>query len=127
MRRFLFLAVSICLWGCSAEQEKPPYNVLFILADDLGYHDLSCMGSTYYETPNIDRIANEGIRFNRCFQAAPMCSPTRHNLYTGLYPVKSGAYPNHARARKGVKSIAHYLQAEGYRVGLTGKTQWKRT
>ena len=51
-----------------------------------------------------------------------MCSPTRHALYTGLYPVKSGAWPNHTRAYGWVKSIAHYLQAVGYRTHLSGKT-----
>jgi len=51
-----------------------------------------------------------------------MCSPTRHNIYTGLYPVKSGAYPNHTFAKKGVQSIVHYLQPLGYRVALSGKT-----
>ena len=48
------------------------------------------------KTPHIDKLATQGMRFTRCFQAAPMCSPTRHNIYTGLYPVKSGAWPNHA-------------------------------
>ena len=51
-----------------------------------------------------------------------MCSPTRHALYTGLYPVRSGAYPNHAKAYENVKSIPHYLSEAGYRVGLAGKT-----
>ncbi|MCA9178207.1 MAG: sulfatase, partial [Planctomycetales bacterium] len=71
---------------------------------------------------HIDRLATEGMRFERCFQAAPMCSPTRHNIYTGLYPVRSGAYPNHTFANPGTKSIAHYLRPLGYRVALSGKT-----
>jgi len=58
----------------------------------------------------------------RCFQAAPMCSPTRHNLYTGLYPVKSGAYPNHTFVKPGVRSVPDYLKPLGYRVALSGKT-----
>ncbi|MCH1439308.1 MAG: sulfatase, partial [Rubripirellula sp.] len=68
------------------------------------------------------RLAKSGLTFNRCYQAAPMCSPTRHALYTGLYPVRSGAYPNHAKAYENVKSIPHYLSEAGYRVGLAGKT-----
>jgi N-sulfoglucosamine sulfohydrolase len=50
-----------------------------------------------------------------------MCSPTRHNIYTGLYPVKTGAYPNHTFAKEGTKSIVHYLEPLGYRVAFTGK------
>jgi N-sulfoglucosamine sulfohydrolase len=54
-----------------------------------------------------------------------MCAPTRQQLYTGMYPVRNGAYPNHSMVHAGVKSIAHYLKALGYRVGLTGKTHFK--
>jgi N-sulfoglucosamine sulfohydrolase len=57
----------------------------------------------------------------QCFQAAPMCSPTRHNIYTGLYPVKSGAYPNHTFVKEGVQSVVHYLKPLSYRVALSGK------
>ncbi len=62
------------------------------------------------------------MRFTQCFQTAPMCSPTRHNIYTGLYPVKSGAYPNHAIVKDRVKSVVHYLKPLGYRIALSGKT-----
>ena len=96
-------------------------NIVFINADDLTHTDLSVYGGQAH-TPNFDRLAKEGMRFTQCFQAAPMCSPTRHNLYTGLYPVKSGAYPNHTFAKDGTKSIVHYLQPLGYRVALSGKT-----
>ncbi len=103
----------------AAETKKP--NLVFIIADDCTWRDIGSYGGQAY-TPNIDRLAGEGMRFTRCFQAAPMCSPTRHNLYTGLYPVKSGAYPNHAFAKDHVKSIVHYLRPLGYRVALSGKT-----
>lgn len=102
-----------------AAAERP--NLVFIIADDMTFRDIGCYGGQAY-TPNIDRLATEGMKFERCFQAAPMCSPTRHNLYTGLYPVKSGAYPNHTFANDGTKSIAHYLKPFGYRVALSGKT-----
>jgi len=98
--------------------ERP--NLLFIIADDCTFSDIGCYGGQA-QTPRIDALAGEGLRFTRCFQSAPMCSPTRHNLYTGLYPVKSGAYPNHTFARDGTKSIVHYLQPLGYRVALSGK------
>ena len=101
--------------------EKQP-NMVFILADDCSYWDLGSYGSKDAITPNIDKLATDGMKFTRAYQAAPMCSPTRHNLYTGLYPVKTGAYPNHTMAKEGTKSIAHYLKPLGYRVALVGKT-----
>jgi len=100
------------------DTSKP--NFVFIIADDCTYRDIGCYGGQAH-TPNIDELASEGMRFTQCFQAAPMCSPTRHNIYTGLYPVKSGAYPNHAFAKDGTKSVVHYLKPLGYRVALSGK------
>lgn len=103
-----------------AEDAKRKPNFLFVIADDCTFRDIGCYGGQAY-TPNIDKLANEGMRFTHCFQAAPMCSPTRHNIYTGLYPVKSGAYPNHTFAKKGTRSVVHYLKPLGYRVALSGK------
>ncbi len=60
-------------------------NFLRIIADDFTFSDVGCYGGQAY-TPAIDRLAQEGMRFTRFFQAAPMCSPTRHALYTGMYP-----------------------------------------
>lgn len=108
--------------SCSPVSNNPAPNIVFILADDCTNWDIGCYGSKDSKTPNIDKLASEGIRFNNCYQAAPMCSPTRHNIYTGLYPVKSGAYPNHTNANSGTQSIVHYLKPMGYRVALSGKT-----
>lgn len=68
--------------------DKP--NVIFILADDLGAHDLSCFGSTFYETPNLDRLAKRGTRFTQAYAASPLCSPTRSSILTGQYPARIG-------------------------------------
>ena len=95
-------------------------NFVFIIADDCTYWDMECYGGQA-KTPNLNKLCKQGIKFTRCFQQAPMCSPTRHAIYTALYPVKSGAYPNHTFAKKGTESIAHFLQRAGYRVGLSGK------
>ena len=65
-------------------------NFLFILVDDLGAHDLSCMGSTYYETPNIDRIANTGMIFTQGYAASRVCSPSRASIMTGQYTARHG-------------------------------------
>ena len=104
-----------------AEQTDSRPNFLFIIADDCTFRDIGCYGGQAI-TPNIDSLAQQGMRFTQCFQQAPMCSPTRHAIYTGIYPVKSGAYPNHTFVKDGTKSIAHYLEPLGYRVHLSGKT-----
>jgi N-sulfoglucosamine sulfohydrolase len=116
---FLLVSMAGCADKGVSGERKP--NFLFILADDCSKTDLGCYGSEDSNTPVIDQLAKEGMKFERCYQAAPMCSPTRHNLYTGLYPVKTGAYPNHAYAMRGTKSVPHYLAPLGYRVGLSGK------
>ena len=92
-----------------------------MVADDCTYLDMEVYGGQA-KTPNLNKLAREGLTFTRCFQAAPMCSPTRHNIYTGLYPVRSGAWPNHTCVYPGTRSVAHYLQDVGYRVALSGKT-----
>lgn len=104
--------------GGATAADRP--NFLLIIADDCTSRDLEVY-SGQAKTPKLNRLAAEGMKFTRCFQAAPMCSPTRHCLYTGLYPVKSGAYPNHTRAYDWVRSIAHYLQDAGYQTHLSGK------
>src|SRR6267378_3771352 len=63
-------------------------NILFILADDLGYGDLSCYGRPDYQTPNIDRLAAEGVRFANAYSASPLCTPTRCGFITGRYPAR---------------------------------------
>lgn len=65
-------------------------NLVFILADDLGWRDLGCYGSTFFETPNIDRLASRGLRFTQAYAANPLCSPTRSSILTGLYPARIG-------------------------------------
>jgi len=85
-------------------------NILIVLADDMTWHDAGCYGNDQVRTPNMDRLAEEGMRFTRAFTATAMCSPTRQQLYTGLFPVRNGAYPNHSKVKPGVKSIVHYLR-----------------
>ena len=65
-------------------------NILFILLDDLGWRDLACYDSTFYETPNLDRLAREGMMFSDAYAACPVCSPTRASLLTGKYPATVG-------------------------------------
>ncbi|MEQ8211447.1 MAG: sulfatase [Lacipirellulaceae bacterium] len=69
-----------------AQESRP--NVLLIVADDLGWTDLSCYGSTFYETPHLDGLAAEGVRFTDAYAACPVCSPTRAAIQTGMYPAR---------------------------------------
>ena len=72
------------------EPSAAPPNIVFFLADDLGQRDLGCYGSTFYETPSIDRLAREGMRFTDAYAACPVCSPTRASIMTGRYPQRTG-------------------------------------
>lgn len=87
-RRSFLAGVSGALAGYAAPARKP--NVVFILADDLGWRDTALYGSTYYETPNIDRLATRGMMFRNAYAASPLCSPTRSSIATGLYPARIG-------------------------------------
>ncbi len=84
--RFILIVCLLCGFrfnASSAETRKP--NIIFILADDLGYGELSCYGQKKYQTPNIDKIAAEGIRFTHCYSGSHVCAPSRSTLITGLH------------------------------------------
>ncbi len=74
----------------SAEAQNERLNFIIILVDDLGWMDLSCQGSRFYETPNIDRLATQGLRFTNAYAACAVCSPTRAAVMTGRYPARVG-------------------------------------
>ena len=112
----IFLAASLG----QAEAARQP-NILIVIADDLNKDSVGVYGNKDVKTPNIDRLASQGMRFNLAYTSTAMCAPTRQQMYTGLYPVRSGAYPNHSKVKPGTKSLVHYLKALGYRVGLSGK------
>jgi arylsulfatase A-like enzyme len=89
--RFGFAVLLAPLALLHAAENKPSKpNVLFILADDLGWRDLGCYGSRFYETPNIDRLAARGLSFSQAYSASPLCSPTRSSIMTGLAPARIG-------------------------------------
>ncbi len=118
------------------EEDSAP-NIVFILADDLGWHQLGCYGNSFYETPNIDRLAREGIRFTQAYAAAPVCSPTRASVMTGKYPARlhltdfipGNPYPfAKLRTPDWTKAlpldevtIAEWLRGRGYATGHFGK------
>lgn len=115
--------------AASAEASSAPNspNIVLVLADDMSWFDVGA----YHQrsdnlpknavTPNIDQLAREGMLFTQSFTGTTMCTVTRSQLYTGLYPVRNGAYGNHTRIYDDVKSVAYYFRDMGYRVGLAGK------
>ncbi len=107
----------------AAPPKKP--NFLIIMADDCTHNDLSVYGGQNAKTPNIDRLASEGLVFNRAYLASAMCQPCRAELYTGQYPMRNGCAWNHSASRPDTRSIPHYLKPLGYRVGLAGKVHVK--
>lgn len=100
-------------------QQKP--NILIIMADDCTFSDLPLYGGVNVKTPQIDKLASEGMTFNKAFVTMSMCVPCRAELYTGMQPVTSGVCWNHSIARTGTKSIVQYLGELGYRTGIAGK------
>ncbi len=126
----------------SGKAEKPKPNVIFILIDDFGYMDLGCYGSKFYETPNIDRLASQGIRFTDAYAACPVSSPTRASIMTGKYPVNTGItdwIPGRQATNSGLPddklvalpfklqldpeevTIAEVLKKNGYKTMISGK------
>ena len=88
-RRLTGLGLLVALSACGPRGESPPpLNVVFLLVDDLGWTDVGAYGSRFYETPNVDRLAGEGMRFTSAYAAAPVCSPTRASILAGKYPAR---------------------------------------
>jgi arylsulfatase A-like enzyme len=131
-KRMLMLAVLALAPHLGA---KP--NFVFFLVDDLGWSDVACFGSTFHETPNIDALANTGMKFTDAYAACPVCSPTRASIMTGKYPARlnitdwiPGSSPKN-RKLLGVEDlhqlpleelcIAEALKAEGYATFFAGK------
>lgn len=122
----------------SADEPTPRPNLVLFLIDDLGWKDLGCQGSTFYQTPNLDRLAKEGARFTEAYAACAVCSPTRAALLTGKYPARllltdwlpSGRWNPKAKLREGrfvrglpveEVTLAEALREGGYRTANIGK------
>jgi len=109
----------------ASESTRKP-NIIFILADDLGWAELGCYGNTFNETPNLDRLAKQGMRFTDAYAAAPVCSPYRAALMTGQYPARVGITDYLRPNDKNHLSTQHITLAEalkntGYTTGIIGK------
>ena len=115
--------------GCHAfasgsdRPERP--NIVMYISDDHGVDFVGCYGNADVRTPNIDALANEGMRFARLFAASPTCAPSRSALWTGLYPAHNGCMGNHTTCRADVTTLPSYLKQLGYRVVLANKRHAK--
>lgn len=107
-------------------RNKVKYNIIYILADDLGYSELGCYGNKFNETPNLDKLAGQGLRLTNCYAAAPVCSPYRAALMTGKYParLKITDYlrPDAAQHLNTSEiTLAEMFKNNGYHTGIVGK------
>lgn len=100
-------------------------NVLIIMADDCTFNDLPLYGGANAKTPNIDRLATQGLTFDHAYLAEAMCQPCRSELFSGRFPMRNGCAWNHSASRDGVESMPQRLAPLGYRVGLSGKVHVK--
>ncbi len=129
IRDVLSLAIAVGAIGCAGEDSSRPPNLLLIVSDNQSHSLLGTYGNTQVKTPNIDRLAEEGIRFNRAFAVNGVCSPTRATLLTGLIPSQTGihvALPGVTgvsgwSAVEEFRSLPQTLSEAGYTTGLVGK------
>lgn len=125
IRRLIPLLSLLCLSAAAAEVKKP--NILFILADDVGYGDLGCYGAKLVKTPTLDKLAAQGCRFTDAHSPAATCTPTRRAFLTGTYSWRqepgSSIAPGDAAMtiEPGTSTVASLMKKAGYRTGIVGK------
>jgi arylsulfatase A-like enzyme len=126
MKKRILVFLVLLSWNILHAQSLPKKpNILIIIADDLGWADLSCYGSTFYETPNLDQLARGGTKFTQGYATSPVCSPTRSSLMTGKLPVKTGVtdWIPGRQANGKAKSYEKLLGATtSYELGLNENT-----
>jgi len=124
---FFFAGFFFAVKTVFAAEAKP--NIIFILADDLGYGDLSCYGQEKFTTPNIDRLASEGMKFTQFYAGSTVCAPSRDSLMTGYHTGRCYIRGNHSQPETlgnlpmlaGTVTVARILQGVGYATGCFGK------
>src|SRR5688500_14315383 len=121
----LAFACAACPFSNAADKPSAP-NIIFILADDLGWGDLSCYGNTFLRTPNLDRLAREGALFTQFYVNGSVCSPSRSAFFTSLYPARNRIHGHYATPEQNtargmtqfldpkVPNIATTLKQAGY-------------
>ena len=120
--------LGVCDFALSESNSKSPCpNIIFIMVDDMGWAELGCYGNTFNETPNLNKLAEQGMRFTDAYAAAPICSPTRASVLTGQYPARIGItdfLPSNAEKYLDPKkyiTLNEALSASGYHTGMIGK------
>ena len=116
----LFVAALLSVPLCAADKPVPP-NIVVFISDDHGMLASEPYGATDIRTPNLAKLAAEGMKFTHAFVASPACGPSRTTLCTGLWPARNGAEPNHKAKNPDVKSLPPVLHALGYEVAAFGK------
>lgn len=137
--RIALLAALVLAAPCTAAEQPEKPNVIFILADDLGWTDLGCQGSKYYKTPNIDKLAASGLRFTQGYTCGPNCQPTRAAIMSGQYGPRTGVYTvgginrfdwksrplrpvdNVEKLPLDRKTLGDVMRSAGYTTGMFGK------
>ncbi|NJL19161.1 MAG: sulfatase-like hydrolase/transferase, partial [Bdellovibrionaceae bacterium] len=140
------LGIALCAGAFGAEKHP---NIIFIMGDDLGWSDVGYNGAKFYETPNFDRLAADGMKFNRAYSGGPNCAPTRACIMTGTYTprhqiwtpggnskgknnemkllvpslgnAKSNTFPSKTELDPSVISLAEVLKPAGYKTAMLGK------
>ena len=121
MKRFMvFLGFLTLLWAWAWAQGDPP-NVIVFIADDVSYDDLGCYGNTMVETPNIDQLAANGLKFTNFYLTASSCSPSRNSILTGRYPHNTGAAELHTEPPITMPSFPELMRKRNYHSVLAGK------
>ena len=118
MRLFAIVALFAFAFLHPTEAKQP--NIILIMADDVGYECFGCYGSTQYSTPNLDRLAAEGMRFQHAY-SQPLCTPSRIKIMTGISNVRN--YAGFSVLRRDQKTFGHYLKEAGYKTAIGGKWQ----
>src|SRR5210317_933281 len=99
-------------------------NILVIMPDTLRADSLACAGHPAVQTPNLDRLAAMGVRFDRAYTSSPVCMPARSNCISGLYCHNTGQWTNHGRFPRGTRTYMNLLQEHGYHTAHIGKSHF---
>ena len=115
----LFVLVILVLMSCKREEQPP--NIIYIMSDDHTTGAISAYGESFLETPNIDNLAEQGMRFNNCFNVVSLCGPSRASILTGIYSVHNGYLKNGDRLDTALLTFPKVLQKAGYETAVIGK------